>query len=167
VRFAEPYFRAFVPRSFPVVLGSAAGFPLDATYYQAVKGVCSGASILRQDGDLFIAAECSEGFGSADFRRAQERLCRLGRERFRAEASSHGNAEIDEWETVMLLKALDKGNVHFYSTGLAEQEQKITGAARCEDLLQELRAAVERDPERRLAVIPEGPYVSPEVRPGA
>jgi lactate racemase len=164
VRFAEPYFRAFVPRHFPVVLGSAAGFPLDATYYQAVKGICGGSAILRQGGDLFIAAECSEGFGSAEFRRAQERLCRLGKERFRAEASSHPHAEIDEWETVMLLKALDRGAVHFYSTGLAQREQEITGTVRCQDLAGELRAAVERDPERRLAVIPEGPYVSPEVR---
>jgi nickel-dependent lactate racemase len=166
VRFADPYFRLPVPRRFPVVLTGGAGFPLDATYYQAVKGICCGAAILQMGGELFVAAECSEGFGSAAFRRSQERLCRQGRDRFRAEAASRSRAEIDEWETVMLLKALDAGTVHLFSDGLDEEERGLTGAARVIDLEGELRAAVECDPERRIAVIPEGPYVAPEFRGG-
>jgi nickel-dependent lactate racemase len=167
VRFADPYFRLPVPRRFPVVLSSGAGFPLDATYYQAVKGICCGASILAPGGDLFVVSACSEGFGSADFRAAQERLCRGGRERFRAEAASRPRAHVDEWETTMLLKALDSGTVHLFSEGLTEEEHALTGAVRIIDLPGELRAAVERSPGRRCAVLPEGPYVAPEVRPDA
>jgi len=167
VRFAQPLVRVGVPASFPVVLTGAAGYPLDSTWYQAVKGACAGAPILSPGGDLFLAASCSEGFGSQDFRAAQERLLRLGKERFRVEAAARERAEIDEWETVMLLKALDAGTVHLYSEGLPVTERALTGAAPVTDLAGSLRAAVERAGSRRVAVIPEGPYATPFVEPGA
>jgi lactate racemase len=158
VAFASPYVRVGVPAAFPVVLSTGAGFPLDATYYQAVKGICAGASILQPGGDLFVVARCSEGFGSREFRAAQERLCRAGKESFRAESRGKARAAIDEWETVMLLKALDVGRVHLYAEGLSREEHAVTGAVPVNDLLGDLRAAVERADGRRLAVIPEGPY---------
>ena len=143
VRFAEPCFRVEVPRGFPVVLCSGAGFPLDTTYYQAVKGICCGASIL-ETGDLFVAAECAQGFGSVEFRESQRRLCLRGKAAFRAEADARSHALIDEWETVMLLKAVDVGRVHLYSDGLSDEEHGLTGAERCRDLASGLAAAIAR-----------------------
>ncbi len=157
VAFADPYVRVGVPAAFPVVLSTGAGHPLDSTWYQAVKGVCAGASILEPGGDLFVVSRCAEGFGSRDFRAAQERLCRAGKENFRTESRRKVRASIDEWQTVMLLKALDVGRVHLYSEGLSREEHALTGAVRVDDLLGDLRAAVDRA-DGRLAVIPEGPY---------
>ncbi len=165
VAFASPYVRVGVPAAFPVVLSTGAGFPLDSTYYQAVKGICAGASILEPGGDLFMVSRCSEGFGSRDFRAAQERLCGVGKEVFRAESRRKARAAIDEWETVMLLKALDVGRVHLYSEGLSREEHSVTGAVPVNDLPGDLRAAVEKADGRRLAVIPEGPYAGAFLRP--
>ena len=165
VAFADPYVRVGVPSSFPVVLSTGAGYPLDATWYQAVKGVCAGASVLRPGGHLFAVSRCAEGFGSREFRAAQERLCRAGRDAFHAETRRKERAPIDEWQTVMLLKALDVGTVHLFSEGLSREEHALTGAVPVGDLQRELRAAVERADGRRLAVIPEGPYVGAFVRP--
>jgi lactate racemase len=164
VRFAEPCFRLEVPRGFPVVLCSAAGFPLDTTWYQAVKGVCCGASVLEKGGDLFVAAECAQGFGSEEFKESQRRLCTRGKGAFTSEAGARRHALIDEWETVMLLKALEAGNVHLYSGGLGEEDHRLTGVQRCDDLPAGLGDAVKRSGQRRVAVIPEGPYVAPYVR---
>jgi nickel-dependent lactate racemase len=167
VAFARPFVRIALPERFPVVLSSSAGFPLDSTYYQAVKGICAGASILARGGDLFVASSCAEGFGSREFRASQERLRRIGREAFRAEARSRERASIDEWETVMLLKALDAGTVHLYSESLSRDDMALTGAVPVADLIVELRTAVDRAKERRLAVIPEGPYAAPFVQPAS
>jgi lactate racemase len=167
VAFASPYVRVGVPAAFPVVLSTGAGFPLDATYYQAVKGICAGASILEPGGDLFVVSRCAEGFGSREFRAAQERLCRAGKETVHAESRRRVRAPIDEWETVMLLKALEVGRVHLYSEGLSREEHAMTGAVRVDDLLGDLSAAVEREPGRRLAVIPEGPYAGAFLQPVA
>jgi len=166
VAFASPSVRVGVPAAFPVVLSTGAGFPLDLTYYQAVKGICAGATILEPGGDLFVVSRCAEGFGSRDFRAAQERLCRAGKELFRAESRRKARAAIDEWQTVMLLKALDVGKVHLYSEGLSREEHAVTGAVPVNDLLGDLRAAVERAGGRRLAVIPEGPYAGAFIQPG-
>ena len=165
VRFADPFFSILVAGRFGTVLASGAGFPLDATYYQAVKGICAGAAILEPGGELFVAAACSEGFGSAEFRASQRLLRDLGKERFRAEAFGRARSRIDEWETVMLLKALDVGRVHLFSEGLDGEDQKLTCVLPCADLLGELGACVARDPSRRIAVIPEGPYMAAEVKP--
>jgi hypothetical protein len=74
-------------------------------------------------------------------------------------------AMIDEWQTVMLLKALDVGKVHLYTEGLSLGERAATGVVVIDNLEETIGACVERDPERRLAVIPEGPYVAPYVVP--
>jgi nickel-dependent lactate racemase len=166
VAFASPYVRVGVPSAFPVVLSTGAGYPLDSTYYQAVKGICAGASILEPGGDLFVVSRCAEGFGSRDFRAAQERLCRAGKEAFRAESRRKPRADIDEWETVMLLKAMDLGTVHLFSEGLSTEEHAVTGTVPVRDLLADLRTAVERAEGRRVAVIPEGPYAGAFVQPG-
>jgi nickel-dependent lactate racemase len=167
VGFAEPYAKIEVPKAFPVVLATGAGFPLDTTWYQAVKGACAGASIMEHGGDLFVAARCADGFGSREFRAAQERLVSAGKDAFRALARQKERADIDEWETIMLLKALDVGALHVYSEGLDNAALAATGGVPVRDLAADLGAAVQRAKGRRLAVIPEGPYAAPFIRAAA
>ena len=52
------------PRKFKTVVTSSAGYPLDKTYYQTIKGMVTPLDILEPGGTLIIASECSEGFGS-------------------------------------------------------------------------------------------------------
>ena len=58
-----------VPRRFTTVVTSAAGYPLDKTYYQTVKGMVGPVDILEPGGDLLVVSECSEGHGLARVRR--------------------------------------------------------------------------------------------------
>ena len=46
-----------VPRRFPTVVTSAAGYPLDKTYYQTVKGMVGPLDILSPGGDLIVEIE--------------------------------------------------------------------------------------------------------------
>jgi lactate racemase len=61
----------------------------------------------------------------------------------------------------MLLKAMDAGVVHLFSEGLTREEMDLTCAVPVRDLLEDVRTAMEREEGRRIAVIPEGPYVAP------
>jgi len=163
VAFSEPYVVIPVHRRYPVVLSTAAGFPLDATYYQTVKGICTGASILEPGGDLFIASACSEGLGSADFRQSQQRMVLSGPRQFREEMSARAHADIDEWETLMLARALDAGAVHIFAEGLTPVDRHFTGVIYEKDLEAGLIAAVTRAPGHSLAIIPDGPYIIPRL----
>ena len=64
VEFVNDATHVSVPRKFSTVVTSAAGYPLDKTYYQTIKGMVTPLDILRPGGTLIIASECSEGFGS-------------------------------------------------------------------------------------------------------
>ena len=57
------------------------------------------------------------------------------------------------------------GCVPDWITGARDMKGPMTGAVPVGDLAGELRAAVERADGRRLAVIPEGPYVGAFVQP--
>jgi nickel-dependent lactate racemase len=82
VEFARGYSEVPVPRRFHTVVTGAAGYPLDATYYQTVKGMVGPIDILAPGGRLIIASDCSEGIGSEEFVEAQRRLVRLGPDKF-------------------------------------------------------------------------------------
>ena len=156
-RFAERK----MDRTYGVVLTSSAGYPLDQTYYQTVKGMVSALGALRPGGKLFIVSACAEGLGSPEFRVAQQRLVREGPEKFLAHLLAQPFAPVDAWQTEMLCKALRHGEVHLCSTGLPETDWPDTGVRRVTDLEQELSAAVAASGDPALAVIPEGPYVVP------
>ena len=64
VRHMREYAEVAVAERFSTVVTSAAGYPLDKTYYQTVKGMVTPMDILAPGGDLIIASSCSEGMGS-------------------------------------------------------------------------------------------------------
>ena len=167
VRFAARYATVAVDERFNTVLTSAAGHPLDATYYQTVKGMVGPLEILAPGGDLIVASACSEGFGSDHFADAQRRLVAQGPERFLAEIGGKSHAAIDEWQTEMQLRPMRAGTVHLFTEGLAPEERALTGVRMADSLAGAVAESAARHGDRRVAVIPEGPYVVPVHRPAA
>jgi lactate racemase len=168
---AVGHMRAFaevpVAEKFRTVVTSAAGYPLDKTYYQTVKGMVGPLEILDQAGDLIIASECSEGMGSAEFIDAQRRLVQGGPRRFLEEITQKRFADIDEWQTEMQLKPMRLGSIRLFSEGLDEAARQLTGVELIGSIEEAVAASVARSGDRRVAIIPEGPYVVPVYRPEA
>ena len=55
------------PKPVDVVVTSCAGYPLDTTWYQAVKGLTGALPIVKQGGTIVLAASLTEGIGSPEF----------------------------------------------------------------------------------------------------
>ena len=161
VDFLRPYSEVYVPHRFKTVVTSSAGYPLDKTYYQTVKGMVGAKEILSPGGDLFIASEISEGMGSSEYVDAQKKLIELGTDGFLESIKQKKYADIDEWQTEMQLKAMRNGTVRLYSDGLSTQDHALTGV----EIVRNLESAVFRSAHKHktVAVIPEGPYVIPFV----
>ena len=123
--------------------------------------------ILEPGGDLIIASACSEGFGSEEFMASQQRLVEQGPDRFFQAISQKRFADIDEWQSQMQLKPMKAGSVHLYTDGLSDTDRALTGVASIEDVPVAIGRSVQAQGDRRIAVIPEGPYVVPVHRPGA
>lgn len=160
VAFAAEYLTVPAPRRFRTVVASAAGYPLDQTYYQAVKGMVTPLDILAPDATLIVAAECAEGIGSNAYRAAQRRLLDEGAERFLNSLRGKRFADVDEWESEMQLKAQRAARVQLYSA-LRPADQALTGVARVASVDEAVRRSVGASGDRAVAVIPEGPYVVP------
>jgi nickel-dependent lactate racemase len=161
VDFARRYARVAVGRRFHTVVTSAAGHPLDKTYYQTVKGMVGPLDILEPGGDLIVASACSEGMGSKHYVEAQRRLVDLGADGFAASIAGKPHADIDEWQTQMQLKPMRVGPVRLYTDGLEAADVVLTGVDRVPDVGAAIADSMARHRDPRVAFVPEGPYVVP------
>ena len=163
VAYADRYLTVPVPRRFRTVVTSAAGYPLDQTYYQTVKGMVTPMDILDDDATLILASDCSEGLGSDAFRDSQRRLIDQGAEAFLASLLEKRFADIDEWESEMQTKAQRAARVRMMSR-LNDRDRELTGVELINSVEEAVRESVEVTGDSAVAVIPEGPYVVPRYR---
>jgi nickel-dependent lactate racemase len=161
VEFMRRYAEIRIKRRFKTVVTTSAGYPLDKTYYQTVKGMVGVMDILAPGGTIIIASECSEGMGSPEFVEAQRLLCEVGPARFMSLLEGRDKALIDEWETEMLLKPLRVGHIQLYSTGLSESERDHVFVEMVPSVEEAVAASVRAHGDGSIAVVPEGPYVIP------
>ena len=161
VDFVSGATRVPARRKFKTLVTSSAGYPLDKTYYQTIKGMVTPLDILEPGGTLIIASACSEGFGSEEFRAAQRRLIDLGPQKFLATLTAKSLAEVDEWQTEMQLKPMRVGRIELYTSGLSAEEREITGVAMIDNVDEAVARSIARANDPAVAVIPEGPYVVP------
>ena len=164
VNFVKSYTEVTVPQLFKTVVTSTAGYPLDKTYYQTVKGMVGAMDILEPGGNLIIASACDEGMGSDEFVEAQKRLISLGPDGFLTEIQKKSRADIDEWQTEMQLKPMRIGTIHLYTDGLSDEELVLTGVNIVTSMEDAIAQSVQKSGDNRIAVIPEGPYVIPSYR---
>lgn len=164
VGFVREYAEVSVQRRFKTVVTSAAGYPLDRTYYQTVKGMVGPIDILEPGGRLIVASECSEGLGSAEFVKAQRRWLQLGTEEFLRSILRKSHADIDEWQTQMQLKPMAVATLQLYSTGLSPAQHALTGVKSIESVRSAVLESIAASGDPAVAIIPEGPYVVPFCR---
>lgn len=159
VTFVDTQVRACLPAPADIVVTSGAGFPLDQTFYQAVKGMVGALPILRPGGDIVIAASCAEGIGGPDFSRTLLETKSL--DDFLAAIQSPGWEFVpDQWQIEELARAVrHAGKIHVVCEGIAPDvlSQLFVSSARSIEAVvaQRLRAK----PDATIAVIPRGPYV--------
>jgi hypothetical protein len=89
----------------------------------------------------------------------------MGAEGFLNRIRQMPQADIDGWQTHMLLRPLDIGRVSLFSEGIQGADRELT----CVEMIDSIETAIEQSvassADRSIAVIPEGPYVIPVYRP--
>lgn len=136
---------------------TAAGYPLDLTFYQAVKGVTAASHLVRPGGIILLLAACDEGPGASEFARLLKESPDAG-EFLKTIANSP--VIIDQWQLEKLALVCQTHRVWFYTPGLpAEYHSSLWGKIfpTADEAFAELARATGSG--KRIAVIPEGPYV--------
>ncbi len=160
VRFVEQIVRAEVAEPVDVVVTCSAGYPLDTTFYQAVKGLTGALPIVKQGGTIILAASLSEGVGSPEFRQIMQENASL--ESFHRRILGKDYFVMDQWQLEELAKVCRRARVKVVSDGLDAATLRqcfVEPAASVESAVAESLA--EYGPAARIAVIPKGPYVMP------
>ena len=140
-----------------VVITSAAGYPLDLTFYQTIKGVTAAQHIVKPGGRILILGECPEGVGSPAFTRIQAGF--TGYQDY-LDAIKERPVVADQWQLEKLALVGLKNELFFYTPGVTGQQLGALGLNHFDDL-DEAVARVLRGlaAGARVALVPEGPYV--------
>ena len=164
-RFVEQQNGVLVDEPVDIAVTSSAGWPLDLTLYQAVKGLTAVLPIVKEGGTILIAARCAEGLGSPEF--AEMLLGASGAAEFAARLADPDFFAIDQWQLQELCKVLDKAEVMFYSEGIDPQYRDKVWVEVIPSVEQGLVAALARHGVgARTAVVPQGPYVLTQTKGG-
>jgi len=136
---------------------TAAGYPLDLTFYQAIKGVTAASHLVKPGGYILLAAACQEGVGAPEFRRM---VSDGGTDAQFLKRIEQAPVTIDQWQLEKLALVTTRQHVLWYVPGVPPDDQnKVWG--RCFESLPSALAhlASRLAAGARVAVIPDGPYV--------
>ncbi len=160
VRFVEGVVRAPITRPVDIVVTSSAGYPLDTTFYQSVKGLAGCLPIVKEGGTIIMAASLSEGIGSPELQSIFREIPSL--EFFVERILDRDYFVMDQWQVQELAKVRRKARVKIVTDGLSPEvlgQCFVEHAPSVEKALDESLA--EYGPGATIAVIPKGPYVLP------
>jgi len=159
--------RVQIDRPYDLVVTTGGGYPLDATYYQTVKGIVGALPATHAKSTLVVLSSCHEGIGSPEYCRLMDRWGRDW-QGFLESIRQSGRVEKDQWQHQMQTRALAKlspARVRLVCDGMPAEMQRAMGVhpvigaggavARCQRFVDQY---VDTHPGARVALIPEGPY---------
>jgi lactate racemase len=144
------------------VITSAAGYPLDLTFYQTIKGITAVQHILKPGGIILILGECAEGIGSPEFAAMMRQY--HGPRAF-LDAIENTPVQVDQWQLEKLALVELKHDVLLYTPGIARDDLGSLRANAFDSASEAVSALLSRLPAHaRVAVIPDGPYAYARVQ---
>ena len=156
--FVEEHAKVTLPNPADVVVVSSAGYPLDTTFYQAIKGLLTAVEIVKQGGSILLVAACSEGIGSKPFTDLIFKTDDLTA--FVQGLYNPANFVIDQWQLEELAKVARKADIYFYTDGIPYHQRAKLFVYPLKNAQEGIEELLDRyGADAQIAVIPEGPYV--------
>jgi len=151
-----------VPRPVDIVVTSSAGYPLDTTFYQSVKGMVAALPILKPGGTVVLAASMTEGIGSPEFTSIFDEFDSL--DAFMDRILNTDYFVKDQWQVEELAKVRRHAKVRVVTDGLSPETLRHLFVEPAESVEAAVATALEdHGPDATIAVMPEGPYVMAEL----
>lgn len=164
VRLVEQATRHWLEESVDIVITTSAGHPLDASFYQSIKGLVAAYEIVKKGGTIILAAECAHGLGSREFAEGFERF--QDPKEFEEAMWDPKRSFIDQWQLEEYAKVLRRAEVLIYSGKIGPETWKKCWAEPLETVEQGIETALSlHGPAARIAVLPQGPYVMASIHP--
>lgn len=163
VAFASQQVHVPVEKAVDIVLTTCAGYPLDSTFYQAIKGMVGALPIAKPGASIIIAAACSEGIGSEAFTRTLVETDDLAAFLDRIQQPDW-TVVPDQWQIEEFARAACRHEVYCVCEGIEPgslEELFVTPSSSVENAVK--MALDKHGPGSTIAVLPKGPYVIPYI----
>ena len=158
VSFVRQVVRVPIKEPVDIVLTSCAGYPLDITWYQAVKGLMGALPIIKKGGTIILVASLTEGLGSPEFQQVLSENPDI--KAFKKRILETDYFVMDQWQLEEFAKVVEKCKVKVYSKGLEHSVLNKCHVTPIDSVEQAVAESLqEYGPLARIAVIPKGPYV--------
>ncbi len=158
VSFVRQVVRVPIKEPVDIVLTSCAGYPLDITWYQAVKGLMGALPIIKKGGTIILVASLTEGLGSPEFQQVLSENPDI--KAFKKRILETDYFVMDQWQLEEFAKVIEKCKVKVYSKGLEHSVLNKCHVTPIDSVEQAIAESLqEYGPSARIAVIPKGPYV--------
>jgi len=147
-----------IPEPVDIAITTSAGYPLDLTFYQGVKGIAAPLRILKPGGTIIVAHECAEGIGEPDLARRMMELDDF--EAYVPRVWDPTYFHMDQWHAQFTKIRRQASEVLSFSEGIPRDQQArcfVTPIESVEEGVE--RALWKHGPDATIAVLPEGPYV--------
>jgi nickel-dependent lactate racemase len=148
------------PMSFPIVVTTNSGYPLDQNLYQAVKGMSAAAQIIEHDGLIVAASKCNDGFPNhGNFKKLL--FDHDSPQAVLDTILAPGFSMYDQWEAQLLAMIRLKARVGLYCD-IAPDDVRRAHLEPVADVGEFIAGELKRiGKDAPIAVLPEGPMTIP------
>lgn len=147
------------------VITTGAGYPLDLTFYQTIKGITAAQHIVKPGGKILVFGECAEGLGTSEF---AAQLAQFSTYQRFLERIDRSPVQVDQWQLEKLAMVGCGIDTLFHVPGIAAGDTGGLSRRVFESPATALEALMRGLPENAsIAVIPEGPYVFAQLSGGS
>jgi nickel-dependent lactate racemase len=148
-----------VPGPFDIVITTNSGYPLDRNLYQTVKGMAAGATVVADGGTIICASECVDGL-PADGPYARLLHAAGSIDDAARGLLESGRAVPDGWQVQVQARVQQRARVLLRS-GLPANAVAAAHLEPIDDVGGALAELLDRRPDARICVLPEGPQTIP------
>lgn len=148
---------------------SSGGYPLDATFYQCVKGFVNCLPTVKERGEIISMGSCIEGIGSPEYSMIMKKYAGNYRH-FIKDIKENRFFVKDQWQFQMHIRTLEKigqENLHFYTSHIPLNDLSMLSvhpySLSANKIIKSIQKQIDiaSKGKKQIAILPEGPYCSP------
>lgn len=155
VEYLETNLRIKTDKKYDIAITHGGGYPLDANFFQMIKGMSTPVPYLREGGEVICIAEGKEGLGMAKFIEIAQRILDLNKWRKGLDTNDY---EMEQWTFQAYHNLFNKARVKLVSPLFKKEPCLKNLIEEIEDLNRYLDEKIKNNPDIEIGVFLDGPY---------